>query len=134
MLKKVDHIGIAVADLDQAILLYETLLGTPCFKIENVGTENVRTAFFQLDGLKIELVCSAAGGSAISTFIEKRGEGIHHIAFLVPDILAESERLAADGFTLLNKAPSRGADNKDINFLHPAGTGRVLVEVCAERN
>lgn len=132
MLNKVEHIGIAVKDLEAAIAMYEQLLGVPCYKIEAVESEGVRTAFFLKDGAKIELVASEKAGSAIAGFIEKKGEGMHHIAYDVDDIHAEMERLQAAGFTLISEQPKKGADNKLVCFLHPRSSGGVLVELCQE--
>lgn len=132
MLNKVEHIGIAVKDLDQAIKVWEKLLGIPCYKTEEVASEKVKTAFFQLENLKIELLSSGEAESAITKFIEKRGEGIHHLAFHAESIAAQSQRVEKLGFTLINEAPKEGADQKLINFIHPAGVGKVLVELCQE--
>jgi len=132
MLNKVEHIGIAVKDLEAAIAMYEQLLGVPCYKIEAVESEGVRTAFFLKDGAKIELVASEKAGSAIAGFIEKKGEGMHHIAYDVDNIHAEMERLQAAGFTLISEQPKKGADNKLVCFLHPRSSGGVLVELCQE--
>lgn len=129
---KVEHIGIAVKDLEQALPLYETLLNTPCYKTEAVDSENVNTAFFRQGDTKIELLESTDPEGVIARFIEKKGEGIHHIAFEVADIEAEMARLRAEGFTLLNETPKKGADNKLVCFLHPKGTKGVLVELCQE--
>ena len=133
MLQKIDHIGIAVKDLNAAIKLYEQLLGVACFKIETVSTEKVVTAFFQLDGLKIELIAASEQGSTISNFIDKRGEGLHHIAFQVADIKLDSDRLRADEFHLIYEEAKSGADNKLINFIKPSLTGKVLIELCADK-
>jgi methylmalonyl-CoA/ethylmalonyl-CoA epimerase len=127
---KVDHIGIAVTSLKTSIPLYERLLGASCYKTEHVGSEGVDTAFFLQNGAKIELVASTDPDGVIAKFIGKKGEGLHHIAFEVPDILAEMERLKKEGFTLLNEAPKTGADNKWVCFVHPKDTGGVLVELC----
>jgi methylmalonyl-CoA/ethylmalonyl-CoA epimerase len=131
---KVEHIGIAVSDFETAIPLYEKLLNTTCYKTEIVDSEQVNTAFFQTADTKIELLESTDPEGVIARFIAKKGEGIHHIAFEVPDIYAEMDRLKADGFVLLNEQPKQGADNKLICFLHPKGTNGVLVEICQERN
>ncbi len=133
MLQKIDHIGIAVKDLNASIKLYERLLGTNCFKIETVATEKVVTAFFQLEGIKIELIAASEEDSTISTFIEKHGEGLHHIAFQVDDLKRESERLQVDEFQLINEKAKSGADNKLINFIKPGLTGKVLIELCADQ-
>src|SRR6476659_7533231 len=130
---KIEHIGIAVRDLSKAIPLFEKLLNTPCYKTEQVGSENVNTAFFQKGESKIELLESTDPDGVIARFIEKKGEGMHHIAFDVADIHSEMARLQAEGFTLLNPAPKPGADNKLVCFLHPKDTGGVLVELCQER-
>ncbi len=130
---KVEHIGIAVSDLATAIPLYEKLLNTVCYKTETVASENVQTAFFQKGETKIELLESTAADGVITKFIEKKGQGIHHIAFEVEDIEAEMKRLAAEGFILLNESPKPGADNKLVCFLHPKSTNQVLIELCMER-
>lgn len=129
---KVEHIGIAVKDLEQAIPLYETLLNTSCYKTESVDSEKVNTAFFRQGDTKIELLESTEPEGVIARFIEKKGEGIHYIAFEVADIEAEMARLRAEGFTLLNETPKKGADHKLVCFLHPKGTNGVLVELCQE--
>ncbi len=129
---KVEHIGIAVKALEQAIPLYETLLNTPCYKTEGVDSEKVNTAFFRQGDTKIELLESTDPEGVIARFIEKKGEGIHHIAFEVADIEAEMARLREKGFTLLNETPKKGADHKLVCFLHPKGTNGVLVELCQE--
>lgn len=131
-MNKIEHIGIAVNDLAQACNVYEKLLGTACYKTETVASEGVNTAFFKVGDNKIELLSSAADESAITKFLAKKGEGIHHIAFDVEDIYAEMERLKAEGFTLLNDEPKKGADNKLICFVHPKGTNGVLIELCQE--
>jgi methylmalonyl-CoA/ethylmalonyl-CoA epimerase len=130
---KVEHIGIAVKDLAVSIPLFETLLQTPCYKTEQVDGEKVNTAFFRQGETKIELVQGLGPESVVSKYIDKRGEGMHHIAFEVMDIRAEMQRLAAAGFTLLNAEPKEGADNKLVCFLHPKDTNGVLVELCMER-
>jgi methylmalonyl-CoA/ethylmalonyl-CoA epimerase len=127
---KVDHIGIAVNDLKTSIPLYERLLGESCYKTEQVSSESVDTAFFLQNGAKIELLESLDPNGPIAKFIGKKGEGLHHIAFEVPDILAEMERLKKEGFTLLNEAPKMGADNKWVCFVHPKDAGGVLIELC----
>jgi methylmalonyl-CoA/ethylmalonyl-CoA epimerase len=129
---RIEHIGIAVKDLQTSVSLFEQLLSTPCYKTEEVASENVKTAFFKTGESKIELLEATAEGSAISKFIDKKGEGIHHIAFEVDNIEAEMKRLAALGFELLNSAPKQGADNKLVCFLHPKTTNGVLVELCQE--
>lgn len=130
---KVEHIGIAVKDLAQSMPLFEKLLNTSCYKTEVVASEQVTTAFFRQGDNKIELLESTDPNGVIARFIEKKGEGIHHIAFEVEDIEAEMKRLQAEGFTLLNETPKPGADNKLVCFLHPKGTNGVLVELCMER-
>ena len=127
---KVDHIGIAVKDLAVSIPLFERLLGTSCYKTENVASEQVETAFFLQNGSKIELVQSNQANGVIAKYIDKKGEGMHHIAFEVPDILVEMERLKKEGFTLLNEAPKKGADNKLVCFVHPKDCNGVLIELC----
>ena len=129
-MKNIDHIGIAVKDLNLSIPLFELLLKTPCYKTEIVESERVNTAFFQTGESKIELVQSETADGVISKFIEKKGEGIHHIAFEVEDIQAEMKRLSEEGFQLLNESPKKGADNKLVCFLHPKGTNGVLIELC----
>lgn len=131
-MKKIEHIGIAVRSLSVSIPLFEKLLNTPCYKTEAVESEQVKTAFFQKGESKIELVEADASGSAINKFIEKRGEGIHHIAFEVDNIEEEMKRLVKEGFTLINKKPKQGADNKMVCFLHPKDTNGVLIELCME--
>ena len=129
-MKNIDHIGIAVKDLNSSIPLFEKLLNTPCFKTEWVESEAVNTAFFQTGESKIELLQSEKEDGVIAKFIEKKGEGIHHIAFEVDDIHAEMKRLSNEGFQPLNETPKKGADNKLVCFLHPKGTNGVLVELC----
>jgi methylmalonyl-CoA/ethylmalonyl-CoA epimerase len=131
---KVEHIGIAVKDLAQSMPLFEKLLNTPCYKTEAVASEQVTTAFFRQGDSKIELLESTDPNGVIARFIEKKGEGIHHIAFEVEDIEAEMKRLQAEGFTLLNETPKPGADNKLVCFLHPKGTNGVLIELCMEKS
>ena len=129
---KIEHLGIAVNDFSQAIPLYEQLLNTPCYKTEEVISEGVNTAFFQTGDSKIELLEATRPDSPIAKFIDKKGTGIHHIAFEVENIEAEMKRLSALGFELLHEVPKKGADNKLICFLHPKGAGGVLVELCQE--
>ena len=129
---KIEHLGIAVKDLKQSIPLFEQLLNTPCYKTEAVETEGVNTAFLGVGESKIELLEASKPESPIAKFIDKKGEGIHHIAFDVADIEAEMKRLAALGFELLNPVPKRGADNKLVCFLHPKSTNGVLIELCQE--
>ena len=132
MLGKIEHLGIAVKDLDAANQVYEKLLGTAAYKQEAVASEHVTTSFFKAGENKIELLSATDPQSAIAKFIEKRGEGIHHVAFAVEDIVAEMKRLEKEGFTILNKEPKHGADNKLVAFVHPKGTNGVLVELCQE--
>ena len=127
---KVDYIGIAVNSLKTSIPLYERLLGSNCYKTEQVSGEQVDTAFFLQNGAKIELLESIDPNGVIAKFIAKKGEGLHHIAFEVPDIQAEMERLKKEGFTLLNETPKSGADNKWVCFVHPKDTNGVLIELC----
>jgi methylmalonyl-CoA/ethylmalonyl-CoA epimerase len=127
---KVEHIGIAVKNLQTSIPLFEKLLGSPCYKTENVESEQVNTAFFLKQNSKIELLESTNPIGVIAKFIEKKGEGMHHIAFEVPDIITEMERLKKEGFTLLNESPKKGADNKLVCFVHPKETNGVLIELC----
>jgi len=129
---KVEHIGIAVRDLADAVKVYEKLLATTCYKTESVDSEKVNRAFFRTGETKIELLESSDESGPISKFLEKRGEGIHHIAFEVEDIRAEMDRLKSEGFMLLNEEPKAGADNKLICFLHPKNTNGVLIELCME--
>jgi methylmalonyl-CoA/ethylmalonyl-CoA epimerase len=131
-MNKIEHIGIAVKSLETSIPLYEALLNTPCYKTEEVTTEKVRTAFFAVGESKIELLESTDPQGVIARYIEKKGEGMHHIAFAVEDIYAEMDRLRAAGFELLNSEPKPGADNKLVCFLHPKGTTGVLVELCMQ--
>ena len=129
---KVEHIGIAVKNLSASIQLFEKLLNTPCYKVEEVDSEKVNTAFFKIGDTKIELVASSSDDGVIAKYLEKKGEGMHHIAFDVADIYAEMKRLLEEGFTLLNETPKKGADNKLVCFLHPKGTNGVLIELCQE--
>ncbi|MES2486557.1 MAG: methylmalonyl-CoA epimerase [Bacteroidota bacterium] len=131
-MKKIEHIGIAVNSFDVSIPLFEKLLNTPCYKTEEVASEGVKTAFFQNGPNKIELLEATTPDSPIAKFLEKKGEGIHHIAFDVEDIAAEIARLKAEGFTVLNEIPKKGADNKLVAFLHPKGTNGVLIELTQE--
>lgn len=133
MLKKVEHIGIAVKSLENSKELFTKLFGKESYKIERVESEGVNTLFFQLGETKIELLEAENESSPISKFIEKRGEGIHHIAYEVDNIDSEIERLKSEGFQILNEKPKDGADNKRIAFLHPKTTNGVLVELCEEK-
>ena len=132
MVEKIEHIGIAVKDVEEANKVYEKLLGVSPYKMESVESEGVNTSFFQTGESKIELLEATKPESAIAKFIEKKGEGIHHIAFLVKDIKAEMTRLSNEGFTILNEEPKMGADNKLVCFIHPKNTKGVLVELCQE--
>jgi methylmalonyl-CoA/ethylmalonyl-CoA epimerase len=132
-MQKIEHIGIAVRELATAIPLYEKLLNTVCYKKEIVESEKVETAFFKTGESKIELLQSTDPDGVIARFIEKKGEGIHHIAFAVNDIHAEIKRLKEAGFQFISEEPKAGADNKWVCFLHPKSTNGVLVEICAER-
>ena len=127
---RLEHIGIAVKDLSAANDLFKKLLGSEHYKIEEVASENVLTSFFQTGESKVELLEATSPDSTIAKFIEKRGEGIHHVAFEVEDILAEMQRLEKEGFTLLNATPKQGADNKLVCFVHPKTANGVLVELC----
>lgn len=133
MLTNVEHIGIAVKDMAASNELFSKLLNTAPYKSESVESEGVLTSFFKVNTTKIELLEASNPDSAIAKFIEKKGEGIHHIAFEVDDILAEMKRLEAEGFVLLNAEPKIGADNKLVCFLHPKSSNGVLVELCQER-
>lgn len=130
---KIEHIGIAVKQLSSAIPLFEKLLNTQCYKTEAVENEQVNTAFFKKGENKIELLESYAPEGVIAKFIEKKGEGIHHIAFEVEDMQAEVKRLQDAGFMVLNETPREGADNKLITFLHPSSTNGVLIELCMDK-
>ena len=129
---KIEHIGIAVKDLEVSNLIFEKLLGTPSYKSEEVVSEGVKTSFFMNGPNKIELLEATNPDSPIAKFIEKKGEGIHHIAFDVEDIVSEIARLKAEGFVVINEIPKKGADNKWVAFLHPKSTNGVLIELCQE--
>ena len=131
-MNKIEHIGIAVASLDESSIIYEKLFGAPSYKQEEVVSEGVKTAFFKNGPNKIELLEATDSESPIAKFITKKGEGIHHIAFDVDDIVAEIERLKNEGFIVLNETPKKGADNKLVAFLHPKSTNGVLIELCQE--
>jgi methylmalonyl-CoA/ethylmalonyl-CoA epimerase len=131
-MKNLEHIGIAVKDFAAANALFTKLLNTEPYKMEEVLSEGVNTSFFRMGEAKIELLEGLTPDSAITKFLEKKGEGIHHLAFEVEDIYAEMERLRAEGFTLLNEQPKRGADNKLVCFVHPKTANGVLVELCQE--
>ena len=131
---KIEHIGIAVRDIDKSNEVFKALFGKPHYKIEEVLSEGVKTSFFEVGPNKIELLEAQNEQSPIAKFIEKKGEGIHHIAFAVSDICKEMERLEKEGFKLLSKEPKIGADNKLVAFVHPKSSNGVLVELCQERN
>ena len=131
-MKKIEHIGIAVKDLEKSNTLYASLFGKPHYKIEEVVSEGVKTSFFKSGPNKIELLQATNSESPIAKFIEKKGEGIHHIAFAVDNIKSEIQRLQKEGFVVLNETPKKGADNKLIAFLHPKSTNGVLIELCQE--
>jgi methylmalonyl-CoA/ethylmalonyl-CoA epimerase len=131
-MRKIEHIGIAVKDLAASNQVFEKLFGAPPYKQESVDSEGVNTSFFTSGPNKIELLEATNPDSPIAKFIEKKGEGIHHIAFDVADIQAEVVRLQAEGFVVLNETPKRGADNKWVVFLHPKSTNGVLIELCQE--
>ncbi|MEO8238298.1 MAG: methylmalonyl-CoA epimerase [Flavobacterium sp.] len=132
MVNKIEHIGIAVKNLEESNRLFEKLLGVSSYKSEEVQSEGVSTSFFQTGINKIELLAATNPESPIAKFLEKKGEGIHHIAFDVEDIFTEIERLKKEGFILINEVPKKGADNKLVVFLHPKNTNGVLVELCQE--
>lgn len=129
---KVEHIGLAVKDIKESNALFAKLFNQDFYKVEKVESEGVTTSFFQCGETKIELLQATDKNSPIAKFIEKRGEGIHHIAFEVEDIHSEMKRLSEEGFTILNPEPKKGADNKMVCFLHPKTTNSVLVELCQE--
>lgn len=131
-MRKIEHIGIAVKDLEVSNSIFEKLFGAPPYKMEEVESEGVKTSFFMNGPNKIELLEATNAQSPIAKFIEKKGEGIHHIAFDVEDIVAEIARLKGEGFVVLNEVPKKGADNKLVAFLHPKGTNGVLIELCQE--
>lgn len=133
-MQKIEHIGIAVASLEQSIQKYELLLGVPCYKVEEVASEAVKTAFFMVGDTKIELLEGTTEESVISKYVLSKGEGIHHIAYGVDDIKAEMFRLKNEGFRVLNEEPKAGADNKWVCFVHPKDANGVLTELCQERN
>jgi methylmalonyl-CoA/ethylmalonyl-CoA epimerase len=132
-MQKVEHIGIAVKNLAASVPLFEKLLNSQCYKTEAVESEKVNTAFFKSGETKIELLESSDPEGVIARYIEKEGEGLHHIAFEVQDIIVEMKRLKEEGFVLLNEDPKPGADNKLVCFLHPKHTNGVLIELCQER-
>ena len=132
MIEKIEHIGIAVKNLDEANKIYEQLLGTPPYKMETVDGEGVNTSFFKTGESKVELLQATKNESTIAKFIAKKGEGIHHIAFAVNDIHKEMKRLKEGGYTIINENPKKGADNKLVCFVHPKNTKGVLIELCQE--
>ena len=132
-MKKLEHIGIAVSNLEESNKLFERLLGVAHYKIEEVASEGVRTSFFKVGDLKIELLEATKPDSPIAKFIEKKGEGIHHLAFSTDDIESEIRNQKTEGFQVLNDVPKEGADNKLISFLHPKTTNSVLVELCQDK-
>ncbi|MCI1186191.1 methylmalonyl-CoA epimerase [Hymenobacter sp. DH14] len=134
MLTNLEHLGLAVNDLEAATTLYTTLLGIAPYKKEHVASEAVDTVFFQVGGSKIELLAGTSPDSAITKFLAKKPEGIHHVAFEVDDIRAEMARLKGEGFVLLNEEPKHGADNKLVCFVHPKSAAGVLVELCQTIN
>lgn len=133
-MNKIEHLGIAVESLEKSIPIYEKLLNTTCYKIEEVQSEGVKTAFFKIGYSKIELLEATNPESPIAKFIAKKGKGVHHIAYDVTHIETEIERLKNEGFELISLSPKDGADNKRIAFLHPKSTDGVLVELCQEKN
>lgn len=132
MIEKIEHIGIAVKNLDEANKIYEELLGTPPYKMETVDNEGVSTSFFKTGDSKVELLQANKHESAIAKFIAKKGEGIHHIAFEVKNIHKEIKRLKESGYIIINDSPKMGADNKLVCFVHPKSTKGVLIEICQE--
>ena len=133
MIKKIEHLGIAVNSIEDSIKVFEVLLGTKCYKIEEVASEGVKTAFLQIGESKIELLEATNQNSPIAKFLEKKGRGIHHIAFDTSDIEKEIERLTTEGFELIHKTPKDGADGKIIAFLHPKSTEGILIELCQDK-
>lgn len=133
MIKKIEHLGIAVKNIDESLKIYEKLLGTNCYKIEEVESEGVKTAFLQVGESKIELLEATNPSSPIAKFLSKKGKGIHHIAFDSSDINEDIKRLKSEGFELIHQSPKDGADNKKIAFLHPKSTDGILVELCQDK-
>ena len=133
MLRKIEHIGIDVKDLEASNQIFEDILGVAPYKEEEVASEHVKTSFFQVGESKIELLQATSSDSAIAKYLEKNKEGIHHIAFDVEDIFAEIERLKEKGYTLIHETPKAGADGKMIAFMHPKSSGGVLIELCQDR-
>lgn len=131
-MKNIEHIGIAVKDLEESNKLFAKLYGKEHYKIETVESEGVKTSFFEVGNNKIELLQALNDESPIAKFIDKRGEGMHHIAFEVDDIYAEISRLKGEGFMVVNETPKKGADNKLVVFLHPKSTNGILIELCQE--
>ncbi len=131
-MKKIEHIGIAVKDLEKSNSLFASLLGKKHYKTEEVKSEGVKTSFFKVGSNKIELLEATNSNSPIAKFIDKKGEGVHHIAFAVTNIVKEIKRLEKEGFIVLNKEPKKGADNKLVAFLHPKSTNGVLIELCQD--
>jgi methylmalonyl-CoA epimerase len=129
-IEKIDHIGIAIENLEEGISLYESMLGIKCDKIEEVPSQKVKTAFFHLGNVHIELLCPTAEDSPIAKYLEKNGGGIHHIAYASSDIQADLDRVKADGMKLINETPTIGANDKKVAFLHPKSTQKVLTEFC----
>ncbi|MBN2863346.1 MAG: methylmalonyl-CoA epimerase [Bacteroidales bacterium] len=129
----IEHIGIAVKDLQSAIVLYESVFGLKCYKIEEVTEQSVRTAFFKIGQTKIELLESTDPEGPVARFIKKKGEGIHHIAFAVKDIEEQLQHAATNGIRLVNEVPVKGADDLDVAFLHPGSTSGVLIEICEDK-
>jgi methylmalonyl-CoA/ethylmalonyl-CoA epimerase len=134
MIKKIEHLGIAVKDFEKSIAVYEKLFQTPCYKIEKVESEGVNTAFFQIGESKIELLEATKPESPIAKFLEKKGNGFHHVAFETDNIEGEINRLIKAGFELIHQTPKDGADNKRIAFLHPKSADGLLVELCQEKS
>jgi methylmalonyl-CoA/ethylmalonyl-CoA epimerase len=133
-MKKIEHIGIAVKDLEKSNKIFASLFGKSHYKMEEVKSEGVKTSFFNVGANKIELLEGTNADSPISKFIAKKGEGIHHIAFAVDDIFSEVKRLKEEGFIVLNETPKNGADNKLVVFLHPKSTNGVLIELCQDKD
>jgi methylmalonyl-CoA/ethylmalonyl-CoA epimerase len=131
-MRKIEHIGIAVDNLEEANALYQAMFGVPHYKVEEVSSEAVRTSFFKVGESKIELLEATSAESPIAKFISKKGPGVHHIAFDVEDIHASMQRMREEGFVLINEEPKHGADNKLVCFIHPKSTGGVLIELCQE--
>ena len=134
MVKRIEHLGIAVKSIEESLKTFEVLLGSECYKVERVDSEGVNTAFIQIGESKIELLEATKEDSPIAKFLEKKGPGIHHIAFEVDDIDKELARLKSEGFQLIHETPKDGADNKRIAFLHPKSTESILVELCQEKS